>query len=1330
MATAMYGAQQAIATPTSFVSDDASANDEQYISTFFCRALYDYQTSDASSLSFRKGDIIEVLTQLESGWWDGLLGNERGWFPSNYVSVITDQEVEAALGPPELSASQPPLLSDDAIVDVAQGMSGALSQSDGDRGWLNGDMDLPSHAPHSEDYTDGSNGHLPQHNDFWVPQVSQDGRIFYVNTQTGQQSRDLPQETDIESDADFAGLTSRVGPVTGLGLTTASGMEHEHGTTAGFGIQRTSRTPEPWARRLADDGLSYYYVNKLNGQVSWTPPEPPAAPGQTSSRNGSLHGRDAPQPANGVSSEPSVPTRRERSNSNADRYSINSEDSDIFPTRRDRSASSGAAQNPANGAVHLPNAARNADLTPPEQLAKALQQALSPPSPESPVDLSTHVREAIAAITQQIQLAVTPRNPDQLNELDQRVQDVVSTVRNLLYVTATPSGHIPSHLYPREARDTRPSTAGQSMQSHLKAAQRKVAGTLSKLVLSALAMQYDPTLSASDKPNRMESDVAELERAVVAFVTEVHYFQEQNALPQGQKYGLKRLYGTFSTANIGLGLPGAGAAGSWQGFGYVPRNETAQSTLQPFVPDHISELKIATRALGEKLSVVTRLLKRDDADTARVKDESQNVVAHLTSILDFIGNIDIAQHTDLDGVRLEAGQSRVHAQYMQVVDKARLIVRTLEAAVQSLYDDGISLLITIQNFEYAQTNIQDRTALRDRIDALVAAIIANVNLTMQSLEALLAVGFDQADIDNRDYLSSIEWRKSRPVVAEDSQEVVDIELAFNSSGAMKMVNPMDRTQSSSTLCQDSAHAAGPSGGPIGRSRSGSTVDPVTPSWPTEPSESGTLVMPSTEDLVGSGPLGDLDEDDSAVSSKAAPRAEKLKKLLGDDAPQYTLSKLDEKSKPWYLRPNYDQSEIIMEPDGTVRAGTTSALVDRLTAHEHGDPTFNQNFLLTFKSFMTVDELFELLTRRFWIQAPPSLSPAELEDWTKLKQNIIRMRVLNIFKTMVTDDGILEKDDMYILSRMKEFVFNDEVITYAAAKQLLILIERAQKGGNGPIKITTVPEAPPPPLIPRGNKKPKLLDIDPIEIARQLTLMEAAMYKKIRPMECLLRSREQKSGRSGDNFSSIIQLSNRIANWVMDSVLEREDSRKRAAIVKHFILVADRCRSLQNYSTMTAIVSGLATPPIRRLKRTWEQVNARIMSQLRMCESTIDSTKNFSNYRSTLARISPPCVPFIGVYLTTLTFINDGAEDRIDGNMINFRKRQKAAEVIQDIKRWQSKPYNYQTVGSVLSYLEESFVKYADGFDYADQFWNLSLEREPREREDEKMARLLQESGFL
>lgn len=81
-------------------------------------------------------------------------------------------------------------------------------------------------------------------------------------------------------------------------------------------------------------------------------------------------------------------------------------------------------------------------------------------------------------------------------------------------------------------------------------------------------------------------------------------------------------------------------------------------------------------------------------------------------------------------------------------------------------------------------------------------------------------------------------------------------------------------------------------------------------------------------------------------------------------------------------------------------------------------------------------------------------------------------------------------------------------------------------------------------------------------------------------------------------------------------------------------------------------------------------------------------------------------------------------------MVNFRKRQKAAEVILDIKRWQAMPYNLQLVNAIIAWLEESLNKYEDGKDYGDQFWNISLEREPREREDEKMARLLQESGFL
>jgi son of sevenless len=115
--------------------------------------------------------------------------------------------------------------------------------------------------------------------------------------------------------------------------------------------------------------------------------------------------------------------------------------------------------------------------------------------------------------------------------------------------------------------------------------------------------------------------------------------------------------------------------------------------------------------------------------------------------------------------------------------------------------------------------------------------------------------------------------------------------------------------------------------------------------------------------------------------------------------------------------------------------------------------------------------------------------------------------------------------------------------------------------------------PPPPIFPKANRKLKLLDIEPLELARQLTLLESQLYQKIRPMECLQRAREQKS-ENMDNIAFVIQTSNRvrinalsddrmlnipllqIADWVAESVLSKDDSRRRAATVKHLISVAD------------------------------------------------------------------------------------------------------------------------------------------------------------------------------
>ena len=75
-------------------------------------------------------------------------------------------------------------------------------------------------------------------------------------------------------------------------------------------------------------------------------------------------------------------------------------------------------------------------------------------------------------------------------------------------------------------------------------------------------------------------------------------------------------------------------------------------------------------------------------------------------------------------------------------------------------------------------------------------------------------------------------------------------------------------------------------------------------------------------------------------------------------------------------------------------------------------------------------------------------------------------------------------------------------------------------------VTTGMGTPPQPILPKANKKLKLLDIDPIEMARQLTLMESELYQRIRPMECLQRAREGKTD-NVDNITVVIQTSNKV-----------------------------------------------------------------------------------------------------------------------------------------------------------------------------------------------------------
>jgi len=193
------------------------------------------------------------------------------------------------------------------------------------------------------------------------------------------------------------------------------------------------------------------------------------------------------------------------------------------------------------------------------------------------------------------------------------------------------------------------------------------------------------------------------------------------------------------------------------------------------------------------------------------------------------------------------------------------------------------------------------------------------------------------------------------------------------------------------------------------------------------------------------------------------------------------------------------------------------------------------------------------------------------------------------------------------------------------------------------------------------------------------------------------------------------------------ILNQADVRRRVIVIKHFVAIADRCRALNNFSTLTSIVSALATAPIHRLQRTWNQVPGKTKDTLESMRKLIASYKNFAEYRLELHGANPPCTPFLGVYLTDLTFIEDGIPSNLKkNNLINFFKRTKTAEVIRDIQQYQNAPYSLQPVPDLQDYILNNMETAGD----VHEMYDVSLQVEPREREDEKIARLLSESGFL
>lgn len=651
--------------------------------------------------------------------------------------------------------------------------------------------------------------------------------------------------------------TEFVGSYTSSGLSTAvSGGVASH---AGFGIFHRSETPEPWEKRLTDDGQAYYYVNPITEESRWTRPEPmeyssgpkpqPAQHAQQTSgiaQQQSLQGHA--QYGYGLYSQPKLhgPHTRNRTDSEASfsgregdtrRASVYSDDSEVSPLGKE----------PRHGLPHatessnLMNAATTVRPWPtpgggdsqmggmanPLQIAMTLQEQVKPP-PLPPLTVYSELAcEAIGAVVEAYSESNnaaanatdgtkadisgandgdastgTPSNTDpntraaltgattrastdtaRIQTMADRVALVVIAVRNLLYVSGTLTGTLPNLGGSGATNGSLNGGLGglngvgagltedvDWVRQEIKPFQRKVTATLSKLVLSARAVNANPdwpiagTANSMGRNARVESDAAELERAVTTFV-----YQIQRTAASSRA---KRLHGTMlpgeGPSGIGPGLIGAGVAGGWKGSGFVPISESSltggpERRLGREVVAELANLRLASE---ERMMSLRSAIEAYKTALATSKSSGANanvfydsrpadlvilngrlVVAHITDFLLHAEDIHIAVGVDV------MGTAEDDEAYITGVKRARELIRTLETAKQAIYDDGSVLLMASQAIHVSSLGAlasPSASTSNGPADVLLLAAIpalqSNLGTVMEALELLLDIAHKQDEV--------------------------------------------------------------------------------------------------------------------------------------------------------------------------------------------------------------------------------------------------------------------------------------------------------------------------------------------------------------------------------------------------------------------------------------------------------------------------------------------------------------------------------------------------------------------------------------------------------
>jgi len=216
---------------------------------------------------------------------------------------------------------------------------------------------------------------------------------------------------------------------------------------------------------------------------------------------------------------------------------------------------------------------------------------------------------------------------------------------------------------------------------------------------------------------------------------------------------------------------------------------------------------------------------------------------------------------------------------------------------------------------------------------------------------------------------------------------------------------------------------------------------------------------------------------------------------------------------------------------------------------------------------------------------------------------------------------------------------------------------------------------------------ELDDIHPLEFARQMALVDHALYRAIQPGEVLHMNwtKDATKHERAPNVLKMIEQFNRVGQWVISSIITTHDKPKRVKLLQHMIKIAYESYMLNNLNGAMAMISGLKNSNVIRLKDTWNELSSANWDLWEEITEKFVLNDNFSSLRKILKETQPPLIPYLGIYLSDFTF-TDGQPTFIQDDLVNLAKLRGIAKVQQRMKEGQSTPYCLTPVPLIQEYI--------------------------------------------